>query len=92
LNRITDKGAVLLRGASLPTLLAICEFTADQLGVKLNPKVMIRTIDTLKDMFYLKGGVESEIRKVKKKEGQQQTPYYSLIKRWKRQSAKHSYH
>ncbi len=48
----TEQGAILLRENSLPTLLAICEYTADKMGQENTIGNMIFTINTLKNIFY----------------------------------------
>ena len=51
-KRGTELGAIILRDNSIPTLLAICEYVAEQLGEELNPEIMELTIDVLNILFY----------------------------------------
>lgn len=47
----TELGSVLFRDNSIPTLIAICEYTAEKLGEHLTPEVMYLTVAILKGMF-----------------------------------------
>jgi len=45
-----EKGAVLFRKQSIPTLLAICYFIGEHTKQKVDIKLMIFTIDRLKEI------------------------------------------